>query len=68
MITVKRRMMALFVERSFQKWVVRDPDGNFWILPPVENAWDHREPFHPTEESELESVPGHYRYMLDLPF
>jgi hypothetical protein len=68
MITIKKRQVALFVARSFQQWVVRDPDGNFWILPPVENAWDHREPFHPTEESELESVPGHYIYMLNLPF
>jgi hypothetical protein len=22
----------------------------------------------PTEETELEPIPGHYKYMLDLPF
>jgi hypothetical protein len=68
MNAVKKRLVALFVEKSSRQWVVRDPEGNFWIVPSVENGWDHRQPFHPTEESELESVPGHYRYMLNLPF
>ena len=27
-----------------------------------------RQPFHPAEETELEPVPGHYKYMLGLPF
>lgn len=59
---------ALFVRRSSQQWVVLDPEGNFWIVPSVENAWDHRQPFSPIEESELEPVPGHYKYLLGLPF
>jgi hypothetical protein len=44
-----------------------DSDGNFWIVPPVDHPWDHREPFYPTEATELEPVPGHYKHMLDLP-
>jgi hypothetical protein len=61
--------VALFVARSCpQHWIVRDPDGNFWILPPGEKPWEQRQPFHPTAETELEPVPGHYRYMLSLPF
>jgi len=68
MITVRRPTVALLVERSSQQWVLRDPEGNFWIVPSVENSWDHRQPFYPTEETELEPVPGHYIYMLDLPF
>jgi hypothetical protein len=60
--------VALFVERSSQQWVVRDPEGNFWVLPSVQNPWDHRQPFYPNEETELESVPGHYIHMLGLPF
>ena len=68
MITVRRPTVALYVERSSQQWVVRDPEGNFWIVPSVENSWDNRQPFYPTEETELEPVPGHYIYMLDLPF
>ena len=68
MITLKKRVVALFVEKSSQQWVVRDPEGNFWIVPSVEHAWDNRQPFYPTEESALEPVPGHYIHMLDLPF
>jgi hypothetical protein len=34
----------------------------------VENPWDNRQPFEPSEDTLLESVPGHYKYMLGLPF
>ena len=68
MMTSIKRISAIYVDRTIQQWVVRDIDGNFWSLPPTEHPWDDREPFHPTEESDLEPVPGHYRYMLDLPF
>ncbi len=69
MFALERRMVALFVDRTQPEyWIVRDPDGNFWLVPPVDNAWDSRQPFVPTEETELEPVPGHYRYMLGLPF
>jgi hypothetical protein len=68
MITIRKQLVALFVDRSTQQWIVRDPEGNFWILPIGDNAWDHREPFEPTEEVELEPIPGHYKYMFDLPF
>jgi len=59
---------ALFVDRSCQRWIVRDPDGRFWILPATDDAWAHRQPFYPTAETDLESVPGHYKDMLQLPF
>ena len=49
---------------STQQWIVRDPEGNFWIVPSADDAWEHREPFQPTEETELEPVPGHYKYLL----
>jgi hypothetical protein len=68
MISGRKRVMALFVDRSCQQWVVRDPEGNFWLLPSGENPWSHRQPFHPTEETELELVPGHYKDILGLPF
>jgi hypothetical protein len=47
--------------------VVRDADGDFWALPAAENPWDHRRPFVPDDDSELEPVPKHYKYMLGLP-
>ena len=69
MIAVSSRMVALFVDRSCRDhWIVRDPEGNFWIVPSGENAWECRSPFEPTEETELEAVPRHYLSMLDLPF
>ena len=49
------------------KFIVRDCEGNFWTLPTTDNPWDDRQPFFPAEETELEPVPGHYKYMLGLP-
>ena len=42
MITVRKPMVALYVERFSQQWVVRNSEGNFWIVPSVENLWEHR--------------------------
>jgi hypothetical protein len=68
-ISTSNRHAGIFVDRSCtEHWIVRDPDGNFWIVPSVANAWEFRRPFEPTEATELESVPGHYRFMLGLPF
>jgi hypothetical protein len=50
MMTVSNRLVALFADKSSQQWVVRDPEGNFWIIPSGNNPWDHRQPFYPTEE------------------
>jgi hypothetical protein len=63
-----RTQVALFVDRSSQHWIVRDPEGSFWLVPSLDDAWDHREPYYPSEETELEPVPGHYLDMLGLPF
>jgi hypothetical protein len=69
MISAPSRMAAIFVDRTCtEHWIVRDPEGNFWIVPSVENAWDSRRPFQPAEETDLEPIPGHYRSMLGLPF
>jgi hypothetical protein len=65
---LRKQAVTLYVDRSSQQWIVRDPDGNFWTIPVVDNPWDHRQPFDLTEEIELEPVPGHYKYMLGLPF
>ncbi len=68
MITLRKRVTGLYVDRLSQQWIVRDPDGNFWLVPSVDHPWDHRQPFQPTEETDLEPVPGHYIDMLGLPF
>jgi len=67
MVTVKTRALSIFVDRSSRQWVVLDAEGSFWTVPPREEGWNQRQPFSPTEESELEPVPGHYGYMLGLP-
>jgi hypothetical protein len=67
MMTVGRSSLTIFVDRSSGQWIVRDADGNFWVIPPTNNPWDDRQPYSPVEESELEPVPGHYKYMLGLP-
>ncbi len=64
----RKRVAAIFADRSSQQWIVQDPEGKFWIVPSSDNAWDHRQPFQPSEETELEPVPGHYKDMLGLPF
>lgn len=68
MVAPRKQVGGLFVDRSRQQWIVQDPEGDFWILPPGEDPWDHREPFEPTPETDLEPVPGHYRDLLRLPF
>jgi hypothetical protein len=67
MLVASKRVVALYVDKVSQQWVVRDSEGNFWSLPSTDNPWDEREPFFPAEETELEPVPGHYKYMLGLP-
>jgi hypothetical protein len=68
MLTSGKRVLALYVDRASQQWVVLDSEGNYWIVPSDDNPWEHRQPFQPTDETELEPVPGHYKYMLGLPF
>ena len=68
MLTLRKNVVALYVDRSSQQWIVLDVDGNFWVVPSAEeNPWDQRRPFYPTKETELEPVPGHYKYLLGLP-
>jgi hypothetical protein len=67
MLNATMRVVAIYVDRSNQQWIVRDGEGNFWTLPSADNAWDERQPFTPAEDTELEPVPGHYKYMLGLP-
>jgi hypothetical protein len=68
MITSGKQAATLYVDRVSQQWIVRDPDGNFWLVPPADNAWEQRQPFQPSEEAEFEPVPGHYKHLLGLPF
>jgi hypothetical protein len=68
MSTVTRLSYSLYVDRTTQNWIVRDADGNFWVIPSTDNAWDQREPYEIADDAELVLVPGHYKSMLGLPF
>lgn len=59
---------AVFVERSTRRWVVLDPEGRFWVLPTADDPWLHRLAFEPSDETDLDRVPGHYKHVLGLPF
>jgi len=68
MLTLRKNVVNLFVDRSSQQWIVLDADGNFWTVSTEHaNPWEQRQPFYPTDQTELEPVPGHYKYMLGLP-
>lgn len=68
MTTFRSQKVLLFVDESSQQWVVRDPEGTFWLVPVVEDAWERRQPFVVTAECELRPVPEHYKYLVGLPF
>jgi hypothetical protein len=68
MTAIARRTASLFVDRATQQWIVQDPEGHLWIVPISENSWEDRRPLIPNEETQLEPVPGHYKYLLHLPF
>jgi hypothetical protein len=65
-----RTAVTIYVDRSKQQWVVRDREGNLWLLPAMTNPWENRRPYEPTdqEKAELEPIPGHYKSTLGLPF
>ena len=66
--TARKPAPGLYVDREAPShWIVRDRDGRFWIVPPGENAWTRRLPFHPDTQTHLEPIPRHYLHMLGLP-
>src|SRR4029079_6087493 len=67
MTALKKQAVSIFVDRSSRQWIVLDREGRYWVVPANEEGWNQRQPFIPTYESELEPVPGHYRYMLGVP-
>lgn len=68
MVSLGKRNVSIYVDRSTGQWIVRDPDGNFWVLPVGNQPWTHRQPLQLDREITLEQVPGHYKYLLELPF
>ena len=68
MTTVTECKVALYVDRETKQLIVRDLEGNFWQVPLGDDGWDRRQSYELTEDRDLEAIPGHYKYMLTLPF
>lgn len=59
--------LSLYIDRRLPScWIVRDRAGDFWMVPSGDDAWDRRQPYTITDDAQLESVPGHYRYLLGI--
>ena len=68
MLTLRQNVVHMYVDRASQQWIVLDGEGNLWLVPgECDNPWNQRQPYYPNEETSLEPVPGHYKYMLGLP-
>lgn len=67
MVAERKRVVAVYVDRSSQQWVVRDSEGELWVVPPTNTPWPDRQPFSLAEETDLEPVPGHYKSLLGIP-
>lgn len=68
MLTLRSCVRNLYVDHASQQWIVLDTEGKLWVVPGEElDPWERRQPFNPTQETELELVPGHYKHMLGLP-
>jgi hypothetical protein len=66
-IRADQAQVSLYVDRRLPScWIVRDQAGDFWMVPAGDQAWEHRQPYALTEDAQLESVPGHYRYLLGI--
>lgn len=67
MIRTEQPQVFLYVDRNLPGcWIVRDRAGDFWRAPAGDHAWDRRKPYVLTEDAQLESVPGHYKYLLGI--
>jgi hypothetical protein len=68
MITTEKLVVGLYVDKTCPEcWIVQDHQGRFWMVPSGQDSWERRQPFQPTEETDLEPIPGHYKYVLGLP-
>ena len=68
MITTESSVVGLYVAKTCPEhwiaWTTRADSG--WSRL-AENPWERRQPFQWTEDTELEPIPGHYKYVLGLP-
>lgn len=59
--------LRLFADRAKRQWIVRDGQGQYWMLPSSDRAWEDRIEVQQREITDLEAVPMHYKATLCLP-
>jgi hypothetical protein len=65
--TGRKPSSTLYADRFTRQWVVRDPEGKFWIVTADDSARATQcDRFFSTEETEFEPVPGHYKHLLGV--
>lgn len=67
MTTDRKPSVTLYVDRTSGQWIVRDLQGQWWAMPSTTDAWTHRVTYEPGETTQLEVIPGHYKFMLGIP-
>lgn len=59
--------LGMYVDRTRPGyWIVRDREGDFWMVPSGDQAWERRHPYTPGDDTQLEPIPGHYKYLLGI--
>ena len=57
MKAANKSLASLFVDRSSPEYsIVLDPNGEFWLAPPVPSPWENRRPFCPSDNMDLERI------------
>jgi hypothetical protein len=67
MTTVRKQVVQMYVDRVSHQWIVLGCDGIYWAVPAEKQGWDRRQRFVLTDQTELEPIPTHYKYLLGLP-
>ena len=68
MVATQKPVMGLYVDKTCPEfWIVRDYQGSLLVKYRPGRTPGARPAFQPTEETELEPIPGIYMYVLGLP-
>jgi hypothetical protein len=60
-------MVANILDKDARMSILMEDARVEQFVPSGQDSWERRQPFEPTEETELELIPGHHKYVLGLP-
>ena len=58
MVTTVRKQVVAWMRSGESAVDSLDHDGNLWALPSNDQSWEYRQPFEPTEETDLSRSRG----------